>query len=52
MFFNFKYHVKQKIRELLERAVYDSDKMSWKDELRAAKTIETYVNMLKGDTKI
>lgn len=49
MFFNVKSAIERKIKELLKRAVRDGDKMSWEEELMAAKTIETYTKILNDE---
>lgn len=49
MFFNIKSSVLRKIKELLKAVIKDSDKMSWEDELMAAKTIEAYVRIYNGE---
>ena len=49
MFFGYKTLIKRKLRWLLKAVLNDSESMSWKDELRAAKTIKIYTDLLEGD---
>lgn len=50
MFFGFKRFLKSKIRELVEAIERDHD-MSWENEMYAAKTLETYVNLYRKEKK-
>ncbi len=47
--FGIKASITRKIKDLLKILIRDSDKMSWKEELIAAKTIKTYIRILKDE---
>lgn len=50
--FGFKHLIRRKIRDLLRAVVSSSGTLSWKDEVRAAKTIKMYVDMLNKEVEI
>lgn len=52
MLFGVRASIARKIKDLLKVVVRDSDKLSWKDELIAAKTIETYIKILNEEINI
>lgn len=45
IYLGFKNDLKRKILLLMKKLTIAHESMSWKDELRAAKTLEIYVRM-------